>query len=375
MSCHAPNAVLSAPFWHSFCKCFQASWSWNVLKCLSSFLSLKSSLSKSQIWAHPAPTPLADRPRLGRPGAELLSAHRSVQPVSWILAFERKPENLELNFLGFWFEIGFPQPHQLLAISSATRATLTWLVLAQHGSAWLGTGPALRGREAVEKHSSRRSRCFWRLEAPAPRPNRVLTRHNMDQHGSTYSTCQRNTKQIHNDSKWYINKYTNKSKQLKLIQTDVTTDVPVTTNTFEHAFNVENCLDKKQRGTWEYKESEKRQQTSNFITLSLIFSFAASNFVFSYMLWRVCDVLELLKTGLILQCRICMEQHLQNKIWMRQKLGCTFQIFSKFHRYSKLPVETVSSKWFTVRSRCISTLRRARSQDQWRMKQLEMLST
>ena len=53
----------------------------------------------------------------------------------WLLNGNR--ENLELNFLGFWFEIGFPQPHQLLAISSATRATLTWLVLAQHGSAWL----------------------------------------------------------------------------------------------------------------------------------------------------------------------------------------------------------------------------------------------
>ena len=259
--------------------------------------------------------------------------------------------------------------------------------MAQHGSAWLGAGPALRGREAVEKHSSRRSRCFRRLEAPAPRPNRVPTRHNMDQHGSTYSTCQRNTKQIHNDSKWYINKYTNKSNQLKLIQTDVTTDVPVTTNTFEHALNVENCLDKKQRGTWEYKESEKKHRplTSSLYRLSSrlllqILYWATLNTnnlkaAVEYMLWRVCDVLELLKTGFILQCRICMEQHLQNKIWMRQKLDCTFQIFSKFHRYSKLPIEPVSSKWFTVRSRCISTLRRARSQDQWRMKQLEMLST
>lgn len=87
---------------------------------------------------------------------------------------------------------------------------------------------------------------------------------------------------IQNDISTYINKYTNKSNHLKLIQADVTTDVPVTTNTFEHALNVENCLDKKQRGTWECKESEKKQQTSNFITLSLIFSFAASNFVLNH---------------------------------------------------------------------------------------------
>ena len=53
-----------------------------------------------------------------------------------------------------------------------------------------------------------------------------------------------------------------------------------------------------------------------------------------YMLWRVCDVLELLKTGFILQCRICMEQHLQNKIWMRQKHTETRLHFSNLFKVS-----------------------------------------